>query len=172
MWEDSLLHLASAAVKGIQNSLAVNRHLNRLADSDILERLLIKVHGKVHDTHTRALYDLIRISLGETVYRICSIIQIENVKLTAFKHHGLGLGIRNDLDDNTRKPGSSLPVILIACQNQLVVEAPGRKLKRAGTNRHSRIHAELIARCLGGLAVVNRNTRRRNACQEACKRLL
>ena len=29
-----------------------------------LERLLIKVHGKVHDTYTRALYDLIRISLG------------------------------------------------------------------------------------------------------------
>ena len=32
--------------------------------SDILERLFVKVHGKVHDTHTRALYDLIRISLG------------------------------------------------------------------------------------------------------------
>ena len=172
MREDSLLHLSSAAVKRIQDCLAVDGHLNHLADSDILERLLVKVHGKVHDTNTWSLHDLVWISLGKAVNRICRIVQVENVKLAALKHHGLGLGIRNDLDDDTRKLGSTLPVILVAGQNQLVVKAPGRKLKRTGTNGHCRIHTKLVTCCLGCLAVINRNTRGRNTCQETGKRLL
>ena len=165
-----MLCLSPAAIKGIQNRLSVNSHLNSLAYTNVLERFYIKIKGQISDAYSRTGYNLIWIRGLKTVNCICYIIQIKQIQFSAFKHHCLRLCIRNNPNHNTGKLRSASPVILISGQHQTVIQSPGSKLECSGAYSYRRIHAELVTSCRCGLTVINGSSRSRQTGQKSSKR--
>ncbi|MPM02424.1 hypothetical protein SDC9_48673 [bioreactor metagenome] len=159
----AILELAPAIEVLVEDGLPVDRHLERLAHSDVVEGLLRLVDVVIVDADARPRDDMIlpllrAVEIGRLGR---GVIHVEHVDLVGFEQHPQRLGVRDHADQQPVELGPSAPVLVIRLEHLAVVQRIIAQDERTGAVGGFRRQTELVARGLGEGAVVDRGTGRR-----------